>query len=83
MCRTAVVKQFLTGNARQAIRHALGLAPLPHDGGIERAVSMLRRIRDKQCIQVCRSGGTQRPNSRTPSLVHDHSITGNTSDEVP
>ena len=55
--KLAVMEQFLTGNARQAVRRVLGLAPLPRGGGIERAVSMLQRIRDKQRIQVCRNGG--------------------------
>ena len=61
--KLAVVEQFLTGPAREAARRALGLAPLPREctnnnnnNGIERAVSILQRIRDKQRIQVCRRG---------------------------
>jgi hypothetical protein len=57
--KLAIVEQFLTGHntARHAVRRVLGLAPLPpRDAGVERAVSMLQRIRDKQRIQVCRGG---------------------------
>lgn len=57
--KLAVVEQFLTGNARDAVRRVLGLAPLPRDGkndGVERTVSILQRIRDKQRIHVCRGG---------------------------
>ena len=63
--KLAVVEQFLTGPARDAARRALGLAPLlrecPDDNsnnnnGIERAVSILQRIRDKKRIEVCRRG---------------------------
>ena len=54
--KLAVVEQFLTGHdtARHGVRRVLGLAPLPRDGGVERAVSMLQRIRDKQRIRACR-----------------------------
>jgi hypothetical protein len=62
--KLAVVEQYLTGPARDAARRALGLAPLPRESnnnnnnnnGVERTVSILQRIRDKQRIQVCRRG---------------------------
>ena len=63
--KLAVVEQFLTGPARDAARRALGLAPLlrecpdnnsNNNNGIERAVSILQRIRDKKRIEVCRRG---------------------------
>ncbi|KAI9448810.1 hypothetical protein BJY52DRAFT_1310396 [Lactarius psammicola] len=56
--KLAILEQFLTGATRHAVRRMLGLAPLPRDenGGIQRAVSMLQRIRDKQRIQACRGG---------------------------
>jgi len=56
--KLAVVGQYLTGTARDAVRRVLGLAPLSREenSGIERAVSMLQRIHDKQRIQACRGG---------------------------
>jgi hypothetical protein len=58
--KLAVIEQFLTSPARDAARQELGLAPLPrksnNNNGIECAVSIPLRIRDKQCIQVCRRG---------------------------
>jgi hypothetical protein len=60
--KLAIVEQFLTGPACDTARRALGLAPLPRESnnnnnnGIECAVSILQRIRDKQRIQVCRRG---------------------------
>ena len=54
--KLTIMEPYLRGTARDATRRALGIPPLP-DGNsdkIKGAISILERMRDRQCISACR-----------------------------
>ena len=51
--KLTVMEPYLRGTARDATRRALGIPPLPADK-IKDTISILERMRDRQCINACR-----------------------------
>jgi hypothetical protein len=72
--KLAVMEPFLRGTARDIVRRALGVPPLPsvNSDGSKGAVSILQRMHDRQRIDACRATVTDHESDReTESEVDD------------
>lgn len=70
--KLSVMEPYLIGTARDSIRRALGLPPLPdrNTGKIKGTISILERMRDRKRINTCR-GIAAEPESERESESED------------
>jgi hypothetical protein len=61
----AVMEPFFSDTAREVVRHALGIPPLPDGNGENKgAISILKRMRDRQRINACRATAAEQEGDR-------------------